>query len=201
MALTLSATTNDKQNVLLTLNLSNYGVAVRVAALQTSYICTLTAINPQGSVTWGLFLNPSWLSLEPSNTTLNSVQVKFTSPSADSRMFLCYVKADDGVTQTEFPLAIEVLEPLSLAVSGRTNNYMAYDSTATPVIIQALGLNATPINTGDVQFVTPIGFPSGISLLTASGNSATLKVAQPSINSVSGGMAPSAPTTYNLLAY
>ena len=84
MALTLSAATTDKQNVLLTLNADNEGAIVRIAALQTAYLITLTAVNPASTVSWGLFLNPSWLTLE-TNSATNTAQVKFTSPSADTR--------------------------------------------------------------------------------------------------------------------
>ena len=200
MALTLSAATTDKQNVLLTLNADNEGAIVRIAALQTAYLITLTAVNPASTVSWGLFLNPSWLTLE-TNSATNTAQVKFTSPSADTRLFQCYVKADDGVTQTYYPLAIEVLEPLSIVVSGRTNNYLAYDSTAAPVTLQALGLNGTPISNGQVSYVTPIGLPNGLSLITADGNSASLQVTQPNINSISGGVTASSPATYDFLAF
>jgi hypothetical protein len=147
-----------------------------------------------------LFLNPSWLTLE-TNSATNTAQVKFISPSADTRLFQCYVKADDGVTQVYYPLAIEVLEPLSISVSGRTNNYLAYDSTAVPVTLQALGLNGTPISNGQVSYITPVGLPGGLSLITADGNSASLQVAQPNINSISGGMAASSPATYDFLAF
>ena len=200
MALTLSAATIDQQNVLLTLNADDEGAIVRIAALQTANLVTLTAVNPAGTVSWGLFLNPSWLTLE-TNSTTNTAQVKFVSPSADTRLFQCYVKADDGVTQVYYPLAIEVLEPLSISVSGRTNNYLAYDSTATPVTLQALGLNGSPISNGQVSYITPVGLPGGLSLITADGNSASLQVAQPNINSISGGMAASSPATYDFLAF
>ena len=200
MALTLSAATIDQQNVLLTLNADDEGAIVRIAALQTANLVTLTAVNPASTVSWGLFLNPSWLTLE-TNSATNTAQVKFISPSADTRLFQCYVKADDGVTQVYYPLAIEVLEPLSISVSGRTNNYLAYDSTAVPVTLQALGLNGTPISNGQVSYITPVGLPGGLSLITADGNSASLQVAQPNINSISGGMAASSPATYDFLAF
>lgn len=201
MALALSASIVDKQNVLLTLNGDDSGAVVRLAALATDTLVTLTGVNPADQITWTLFLNPTWLTLEVDSVDHNIARVKFTNPSADVRMFQCYVQADDGTSKVRYPLAIEVLEPLSISISGRTDNYLANDFTSPDVTLSAKGLHDLPVTDGSVQFVTPVGLPAGLQFATGDGGTAKLVVMQPNSLSVSGGVIASAPTPYDFLAY
>lgn len=198
--LTLVADYFTKQNIVFPLAYGDDGATVRVAALTTDYLLTLTATGAEDKVTWTLFSAPAFLSIEPSADTLQA-SLKFISPSADTRTFLCYIQADDGQSKVKFPLAIEVREPFSFTVSGRSDNYQAYDSSASPVVFTGMGLHNLPVTDGTAQFCGPQNLPQGFLFTTSDGNTAKLEVAQPSSDSVSGGPAPSVPTSYEFKAF
>jgi hypothetical protein len=212
MALALTASIVDKQNILLPLAVGNDGAVVRIAALQTDYIATLTVTGAVDKVTWTPFMFKSWLSLEVDPTLPNVAKVKFTGPAAINGVVQCYIQADDGSTKVKFPLSIEVVEPLGISVSGGTgidpvtgegryDNLAAYDSTIQPLVLTAKGLHNLDITDGSVQFIAPSDLPQGLLFSVSNGAVASLSVAQPSTKSTSGGILPTRTSTYDVLAY
>lgn len=201
MALALTASIYEKTNVVLPLAVSSGGATVRLAALTTDRLGAFTVTGNNDVVTWSLVMQPPFLSIEEDPSDNKIAYVKFSGPSATTNVYQCYVQADDGQTKVKFPLAIEVAEPFYFTVSGRTDNYQAYDSTAPNVLFTAIGLNDLPVTDGFTQFIAPPDLPMGLHFMSGNGNTAELMVDPPTPDSIAGGMMPSTPASYTFLAY
>jgi hypothetical protein len=91
MSLAITATIQEKQNVILPLAFGDDGAAVRLAALTNDYIGKFTVSGARDKIVWTLFRAPTWLTVEVDPTSIasnsNVAILRFTNPNADKSTF------------------------------------------------------------------------------------------------------------------
>ncbi len=191
MSLSLTASFVAKSNSVLPLAQSGTvaGLAVRVASAGSDILGTLTATGAaSGTLNWSIAQNPTWVTIAPDSTgTL--LTISFSNAQAQANPYQFYISCTDGVATANFPILLEVKDPLSLAAAGggTTFSIASYDSTVPDTVLQGIGLNGV-VESG-VSFIPPLVLPSGMEFVTSDGSEMILRVAESTSSNLSGGLA------------
>jgi Putative Ig domain len=168
------------------------GLAVRVASQGAGTLGSITAVGAAGTVSWSLNNSPSWITLVEVGTVAT---LSFGAAVYQPNPYEFYVSLTDGVTIVNFPILLEVKSPLSLtavlpnaSVSGTTFTIPSYSDDVADIVIYGVGVaGLSPVS--DVSFILPsAGLPAGLNWITSNETKLALRVADPSLSDLSGGL-------------